>query len=453
MSFPSHITLLFTLLLWLGGSEVLGQAVDFRIIRDDDWNIKEIVRDMHEIALDTFLLVTEFGDNNFYTYETEVFKYSPGGNPELLFVYSIPGSDHLKSSSLSLDSNYLYLLNNTIHNTPTGGFRMVIGKVDMAGNVLWQHIFDRGFDAWGEEVVTLTNGNILVGGRTGDVGTLYNWWLTCFDPEGNLLWERNWIRPELELIESISFGLDGVILIGGVTADTTNANSFGPTILAIDQDGNALWSFQEEDIDVQSPGFFGSITADSEGNIYAHVLASNDKLYKFSPDGNVIWKKEGLNSGFVDIDRDGNIIYGGQYAVSSPAGIIIRKYSPDGDLLSENSYYKPFHLGKTDMILCSDGGIAFCGGVPDTSTTALRGDAMFVKFNCEGQFIAHANSCVRVPEFEYPQVDNLLIQNDLLTAPLLSLPEGLSAVIELYDLVGRQITVWGGVSDRNTGIV
>lgn len=445
-----NILLLF--LLCCGQGWIYGQSVAFQITGDEQIYIDEAAYGIHEVAPDTFLLVGRYNGPSLGSTDTEVYRFTPNGDPERLFYFHLPEFDHIISSALSPGSKYLYLVHVTSHNSPTGGERMVLTKVDLEGNQIWQQILDRGFTAYGETIYVLPNGKIIVGGYMGEVGWSANWWITCFDPEGNLLWERTWLRYDLELIESISLGINGDILIGGRASDSTNANVLGTYIMAIDEYGNERWSFHHPDDGEWHSGYIGSMKVDQEGNIYAVEQDGFDKFFKFSPNGEIIWEKEGANVSFVEFDQDGNVIFGGQYDDVSPAGIMVRKYTPDGELLFENTLAMDFRLGITKMILCSDGGIAFCGGVPDTSTSALVGDVLFVKLNCEGQLVANANACNPEPGFEYPLVDNLLIQGDLLSAPLLSHPEGLSGVIELYDLMGRRVAVWGGASDRNSGI-
>ena len=229
---------------------------------------------------------------------------------------------------------------------------ITLTKRDTNGAFLWSAKFDQTDNSKWEKatwVATDSDGNAIVS------GTLMSGYsnpvnaasiLMKFSPSGQLLWRR--------IYESAFDGsYTRKCLVGGddniyVLGMGSGPSGFVTKIKAFAPDGGALWTWFDA-AGIGAPTNFkftpdGAITVTGRS-----IFGSINGYAKVDLAGNVIWSHPGVNSltvGDADGDSFGHTyLVHGEYVVNG--GTVIRKISPSGELLWENSY--PFAAQRIEV--------------------------------------------------------------------------------------------------------
>jgi sugar lactone lactonase YvrE len=208
--------------------------------------------------------------------------------------------------------------------TDSSDARLVAAKID--GTILWT--FDlQAIETFTTPLVDNTGTIYVGGGRT----------ISAVNPDGSVKWVY---QTDQDDCRGIAIGLDGILYV----------MKEGPRLLALDQNGNLLWSYQDNDfgslcnlafspdgntlyvngsnksvvaVDVQlktvkwkfgTNGLENGPLVDSKGNIYLLLSENNEGvLYCLSSSGSVNWRfthSEGYyTTTDPTIDKEGNIYF------------------------------------------------------------------------------------------------------------------------------------------------
>jgi hypothetical protein len=289
--------------------------------------------------------------------------------------YNYPGGVSIATD----DSNNVYTANWDY--SPAGDITLT--KRDSTGSILWEVSYNN-TDQTRHEVATWVetdnNGNILVSGtiRSGfsnpvNVSSL----LMKFDPSGNLLW-RVVYETDFDGSSTKKCIIDAQnnIYVLGTGNDGTAVVS---KVKKISSDGIALWSY----LDNAGIGLPVNIkfTPDDQVLIVGRAPYGSINGYaKITKDGTHVWSYPGVNSltiGDAAGDAEGNsYLVHGEYV--NNGGTVIKKVSPAGSLVWENTYA----LTAFRVEVGSDNMPVACG-FPNTGS----GGSSFIKVDGSGGIV------------------------------------------------------------------
>jgi Beta-propeller repeat len=196
------------------------------------------------------------------SFDAFVRKYDAAGNELWTRQFGTSGFD--EALGVSADASGIYVVGGTEGALPgqsgAGSFDAFVRKYDAAGNELWtrqfgslspEATFDVSADASGVYVVGDTEGTLP--GQT-SAGGAPDAFVRKYDLAGTELWTKQFGTSSVDQARGVAVDSTG-IYVGGVTQGTlpeqTNAGGQDLFALALDHDGNELWTKQ-----------FGSALAD-----------------------------------------------------------------------------------------------------------------------------------------------------------------------------------------------
>jgi hypothetical protein len=169
-------------------------------------------------------------------------KTDPAGEPQWIRTYGQAGWDWAMSVKQTNDGGFIF----TGETIPYGGgntANLYLVKTDPNGNVIWSRDFGGPLDEEGRCVIQANDGGYLAVGWTGPgpEGTGDLVYLIKTDPNGNLIWSRTYgegIGQKGECVEQTS---DGGFIITGWT-DSFGAGYRDVYLIKTDANGNMIWS-------------------------------------------------------------------------------------------------------------------------------------------------------------------------------------------------------------------
>jgi hypothetical protein len=366
----------------------------------------------------------------------------------------------------------------------------IIVKYDNAGNVVWKKNFGgSGFDRY-YSVMAVSDGVIATGfsdgfgsgdwaGVTGKGSE--DAIIVKYDPDGNVVWKKNFGGGSYDRYLSVAAVSDGVIAAGysnafgaGDWEDTKGNIGDDAIVVKYDFDGAVQW---KKNFGGRGNDFHGTVTAVADGivavghsTVFNSSFAAGDwtgvegkgeedvTIVKYDLAGNVVWKKNfgGSSSDFgrsVAAVSDGVIVVGyslpnsfgsGDWAGVEGKGIndaIIVKYDLNGTL----QWKKNFGGGSNDIYASvaavSDGVVVvgYSAGFGSGDWTGVTGkgdwgwDATVVKYLSDGSKIPGAAAAPDFKVYPNPVRDELFIES----------PQPVESVT-IFDLSGRSLAVKNG---------
>ena len=217
------------------------------------------------------IIVTGLSDSDFYT-----LKYSPDGR--LLWTRRLDGGGTEEAAAVASDSRGNIIIaggSNRLRRSGDGG-DYYIAKLDPQGNMLWERDYDGGGSDVARGVAVDAQDNIIITGyseRNGD----YDYYTIKLDPQGRQLWARRLDRGGQELAFAIAADrAANVIVTGGI--DRGGNKDF--YTVKYDPQGKLLWEVWYDRS--AEEGAYGA-AADSAGNILVAGTALGDyQLLKYS---------------------------------------------------------------------------------------------------------------------------------------------------------------------------
>lgn len=228
-------------------------------------------------------------------------------------------------------------------------------KLNQFGEVLWQRALGGSTFDTGQDIIEISNGNLLVVGASdssdGDVTSGQagggDAWVVLLSPDGELLWETTLGGSSSDGFRSITKSDDSGFVLAGTTqsndGDVTGyfANKDG-WVVKIDDSGSIIWQRAvggndvDELLDIQSDWDDGYIvvgqTKSNDGDLMANLGGFDGWILELSDDGQLDWS---MNYGGASSEN----IYGigltsiGEYIACGLTN------STDGELASNHGNY------------------------------------------------------------------------------------------------------------------
>ncbi|MEM3566561.1 MAG: CARDB domain-containing protein [Candidatus Bathyarchaeia archaeon] len=264
---------------------------------------------------------------------------------------------------------------------PLGGlYNFWVVKTDINGRQLWNRTYGGSGDEWAfgiavSDVTSPIDGGYIVAGVTNSSGAGdYDAWIVKIDENGNEQWNKTYGTSLFNAVYDIeSLPQGGYILAGSTKNPFPWASDFW--LLRIDANGNLLWNktFSRPDIDV---AYDVEITPDGGfvlvGVAYDGATIQWMRIIKTDSEGNMVWEKLfGLMEYFpmmlkgfgVTISSDGGYVAVGSAPLPRNTFCVV-KYDPYGNQ-EWNKTYVGIALCALDIETTVDGGYILCGVVSE----------------------------------------------------------------------------------------
>ncbi len=239
-----------------------------------------------------------------------------------------------------------------------------VQKYDATGGLVWTRQFGSVFDDEAHAVTVNGSGNVFVAGTVQralpgarSVGS-YDAFVRMYDPDGSILWTRQFGTTEIEIAFALSVDGSGNIIVAGYTWGTfpgqTLAGRQDAWVRKYDAAGRELWTrqFGSSGTDyayaVSTDGFGNVILAGyTEGVLPGSTGPGSGNAYvrKYDPSGTLLWTRQfgtvrGEMASGVIADASGEIVVVGQTNGAFPGetnlggwDAFVRRYGADGSVL------------------------------------------------------------------------------------------------------------------------
>lgn len=234
-------------------------------------------------------------------------------------------------------------------------------KSQYVSNIEWSKNYGGSDTELIDDVIQTSDGGYVVLGSsrsididlTGSNGG-YDLWVIKTDPQGNLIWQKNYGGSRDEAPNKIIETNDGGLIIAGTTASTDGDISNNPNggskwwILKLDNMGNLLW---EQIIAIGLGGSCLDVVEDLNGNLYfmgycalngtVSTFDVDITLLKMNSSGTVLWDKQ---YGSPNGDE-----YGASISPTADGGFILGSTTqPNSGTLANNYGQRDYHIIKVD---------------------------------------------------------------------------------------------------------
>jgi len=258
-------------------------------------------------------------------------------------------------------------------------------KLDSAGNVLWERIYDSGDSDDPVGIAVDVDGNVYVAGSDLN-GSNYDYLTLKYGSTGDLLWARTYDSGSSDRATDMTVDMVGNIYVAGVVSDSN-------LTIKYDSDGNTLW---EKVLDGGIGGSADSIAVDGAGNIFlAGTSSVNGSVYdddyftaKYDAAGNLLWNKFFNNMKYdrahgIEVDGSGNIYVAGSSGDIGISDYLTVKYDTAGNLLWSRVYDTGGQDSVTGLALDIDGNVYVAGYYDDVDGF----DHLILKYDASGNLI------------------------------------------------------------------
>ena len=258
------------------------------------------------------------------------------------------------------------------NSTGNGGYDGYVAKIDVDGNLLWEHTY--GAEGW-DLLYSISNspdGGFIAAGQTFSSGAGGgDAWAVKLNGEGIMQWEGTYGDTQEDFARSVITTADGGYMLAGATTMAGNQNAW---LVKLDAMGNATWDTQ---VGGDSLDFANSVVQTSDGGYAAVGTTESYSTYtealhfKVDALGSQQWLKNwGQVNNQESLDlvelNDGRFLSVGYVNTAGSGGkdMFILFTSSDGDFLAGISNGGDNGAGDeygTSLAIVPDGGFAFCG--------------------------------------------------------------------------------------------
>lgn len=376
-------------------------------------------------------------------YKIGVIRLTKTGGLRWFRIYSAKGSDFAYGITADNDNGVVL----------TGGgcnISHFIMKIDAEGHASWMKDFAiANTTGSAYKVLMEDNGNMLIAGRITSHGNHFIS-LMMTDAFGNFLWGKQIADQQLPVVKSIIKTTDGNYMLAGIYIAQGGAPALNPFMIKTDSKGNVIWFRRIGDADYESINDMAATPdggAIAVGNIYLNEAENvNALLFRMDAGGNMLWQKTAGNADFNGAGYD-------------DAYSICRN--------SSNNYCVIGMAYWTFMSKMDENGMGYCHETPVTLTiqnvNCQSSNAVYLQVpgdiftgetisaTVQNMYAAIPNSCSatqiststndimgmgksEVVLFPNPNDGNFNVNYNL--------PENSEGQIMIYDLSGKQITVY-----------
>lgn len=137
------------------------------------------------------------------------------------------------------DNNYI--IGVTLSNTVTTHDFMLL-KIDNLGDTIWTKVYDKGGDDWLSSIVELSNGDIVVSGRTNSIGYGgVDAFLARYNSIGDEIWFKTYGGANDDLGGKITLSNDSGIVFSGTTYSFGNGSG-DVYLIKANLNGDTIWT-------------------------------------------------------------------------------------------------------------------------------------------------------------------------------------------------------------------
>jgi uncharacterized delta-60 repeat protein len=252
-------------------------------------------------------------------------KYDPDGNQLWERRYNGLGDYRDEPSAIAVDPFGDIYVTGWCTGATTW-YDILVLKYDPAGNLLWDAIYDGGFDSdHAQDLVIDSAGNVYITGQSAGHGAHFDCITIKYDPSGNKLWEARFdgVGHSFDSGREIELDSSGNVIITGFTARVAWTN-FDFLTIKYDADGNEIWR-QIYNGPADGDDYGWTLVIDPSDNIYTSGLSTgigtgaDCTTISYDPAGNQRWLATYNGPGNDQdqiyrsaIDANGNIVVTGR---------------------------------------------------------------------------------------------------------------------------------------------
>jgi len=281
-------------------------------------NLGEYNDDRGQYVLKTVndgLVVTGYTNSFGNGYQVYLLKTDSDGN--LLWEKDFGGSDYESGYSVVETSDGGQVVTGYT-NSVSNGPNLYLLKTDSNGNLLWEKDFGGAGNEFGKSIIATSDFGLVIVGMTTSVNNIEEQlYLLKTNSNGGLLWEKNFGGSSNDYGYSVVETSDGGLVVTGYTY------SFGDDsqvyLLKTDPNGNLLW---EKNFGGTSDDQGYGVIETSDGGLVVtgrtNSFGSNDQVYllKTDSDGDLLWEKtfggSSYDSGYSVVEiLDGGLVVTG----------------------------------------------------------------------------------------------------------------------------------------------
>jgi hypothetical protein len=276
---------------------------------------------------------------------------------------------HLLGSAFTIDQVDALALDQS-GNVYAGGIQggsMMVAKFTTDGKLLWKKLHQgTSLGAQTTDVQLDSKGNLIAFGDTLNAGPGVDTTILKFNPQGNLLWARNFTQSAQfnKVPRAGAVDHNDGIYATGVALGIFTGDSF-PYTVKYDTNGNSIFVLTGAGIGGQS------MAVDPAGNILLSGFTAVQgepisTASKFAPSGKKIWVTQIPTDGEIVSDSKGNVFVSG----ADPSNdFVVNKLSPTGTLISSSHFSTPaVTVQVTSSVVDPFGNVLVTGfGVPVNS--------------------------------------------------------------------------------------
>ncbi|MEM9025165.1 MAG: hypothetical protein AAGB22_15565, partial [Bacteroidota bacterium] len=200
------------------------------------------------------------------------------GNEALRFLRQFPNGDFLQAGFVSA--------------VGAGSIEGCLSRIDPMGNLVWMKAYGDTAEDWPRDVIFAANGDIVVAGVREDYLAAPTAFLMRTDSAGNVLWTRDINGSGTEFGQGVIEMPNGDLVMVGAT-NTAGAGQFDVLLIRTDAQGNLIWS---KSFGGAQEDFGWSIALAADGNIlisgWTRSIGVGDQdifISKVDPFGNLLW--------------------------------------------------------------------------------------------------------------------------------------------------------------------
>ena len=166
-------------------------------------------------------------------FDAFVRKYDANGNVVWTRQFGTTGNDYAYPLTAGPDGIYVAgYTTGSLDGSNAGSFDAFVRKYDFKGNVLWARQFGTAGDDYANGITAGPDGGIYVAGYTsralaGSNAGQRDAFVRKYDPNGNVLWTRQFGTAGDDLATALTTGLDGGIYVAGSTNGSLEGSNAG----------------------------------------------------------------------------------------------------------------------------------------------------------------------------------------------------------------------------------
>jgi len=261
-------------------------------------------------------------------------KYDPNGAVFWTRQFGTAGNDRVGFSGggIAVGGDGVYVGGFTNDSFPghanAGGFDAFLRKYDLNGNEAWTEQFGTpGFDDIHDVAVDDDRGVYVAGSVIGQLPD-QPWaggsdaYVRRYDPDGNVIWTRQFGTPAFEHFNAVAFDSTGVYAVGhtdGTLPGQVSAGGFDVFIQRYDRTGELEWTRQfgtlafdiAQSVAADNGGVY--VVGGTDGALPDHTSAGSRDVFvrKYNPGGRAMWTRQFGTPGFdqaLGVSSDGRAL-------------------------------------------------------------------------------------------------------------------------------------------------